>query len=108
MFTGSGRTEKSLFSYFASWAGGGRWGVEVTTNGGRYKLTPLEELSFCKKNQFQWENIPLNDENDKDYKPGIFKLVHNAVIRGDVSRLSDLDYQIKFCQIVDQMCGYEN
>ena len=108
VFTGSGRTEKCLFSYFSAWSGGGRWNVEVATKKGRYKLSPLEALSFCKIDQFQWEDIPLNDLDDQKYKPGIYKLVKNVIIDGRCDQLADLDYQIEFCKVVNQIFGYEN
>lgn len=106
VFAGSGRTEKCLFSYFATWNGGGRWDIEISANEGRYKLSPLEELQFCKKNQFSWEKVPLLDSDDSKFKPGLYKMV-KAVLYGDHSKLPSIDDHIKFCAVIDKIFGYE-
>lgn len=106
-FAGSGRTEKCLFSYFATWAGGGRWDVEISTKEGRYKLSPLEELQFCKKNQFSWEKIALQDDDDAKFKPGLYKMVKKVLFDLDFSGLPTIADQIRFCAAVDRIFGYE-
>jgi len=107
-FSGCGRTDKCLFSYFATWAGGGRWDVEISTKEGRYKLSPLEELQFCKKNQFAWEKIRLQDDDDTRFKPGVYKMVKAVLFEGDFSALPTIDDQIEFCAVIDRIFGYEN
>ncbi len=106
-FAGSGKTEKCLFSYFATWAGGGRWDIEISTKEGRYKLSPLEELQFCKKNQFSWEKIALQDDDDARFKPGLYKMVKAVLFDGDFSGLPSIDEQIKLCKTIDRIFGYE-
>jgi len=106
-FAGSGRTEKCLFSYFATWAGGGRWDIEISTKEGRYKLSPLEELQFCKKNQFAWEKIALQDDDDTRFKPGLYKMVKKVLLDKDFSGLPTIADQIRFCGTVDRIFGYE-
>ena len=87
IFVGCGKTKNCLFSYFATWTGGGRWSIEVSTKEGRYKLSPIEELHFCKKNQFNWIQIQNEDSDDKNYKPGLYKLV--------MQFLEQKDYNLK-------------
>lgn len=108
IFAGSGRTEKCLFSYFATWAGGGRWNVEVSTAAGRYKLSPLEELQFCRKNQFAWTQVPLADDDDAKYKPGLRKMIGSVLFNHDFSGLPDIEAQIAFAKTIDGVFGYEN
>jgi len=107
IFTGSGRTAKCLFSYFSTWSGGGRWNVEVSTIKGRYKLSPLEELRFCKKNQFAWETVPALDDHDKKFKSGLYKMVRSVLIDNNYKELPDLDEQITTCKVINRIFGYE-
>lgn len=104
-FVGSGQTKACLFSYFATWAGGGRWNVEISTKAGRYKLSPLEELTFCKKNQFAWEKIENPDDDDEKFKPGLFKMVKNA-LKGDFGQLPTIEEQIEFYKLAQRIFGY--
>ena len=106
-FVGHGKTQKSLFSYFATWAGGGRWNVELSTDKGRYKLSPLEKLSFCKKNQFDWVDIALDNKEDLDFKPGVKRMVESVLKKENVL-LPTLDEQIEFCKIMNKIFGYSD
>ena len=106
VFVGSGRTDKCLFSYFATWAGGGRWNVEISTKRGRYKLSPPEKLQFCKKNQFSWVEIPPTDDNDEKFKPGVYKMVKAMLQAEEPIDLPGLDDQVKFCEVIDRIFGY--
>lgn len=105
-FTGSGRTQKCLFSYFATWAGGGRWNIEISTREGRYKLSPLEELHFCRKNQFAWENVALADDDDNRFKPGLYKMVKKILAEDDFSGLPNIEDQISLFGIANRIFGY--
>ena len=107
-FVGNGKAKNCLFSYFATWAGGGRWNIELSTKEGRYRLSPLEELQFCKKNQFAWDTIPLNDDDDKKFKPGLYKMVKSVLTKKDYKNLPNLNEQIKLCTTVNRIFGYEN
>ncbi len=106
-FAGSGRTERCLFSYFAAWAGGGRWAVEIATDRGRYKLSPMETLQFCKKDQFAWETIAPADEDDVRFKPGLMKMVGAALLGENNGVLPDLAAQAEFCGTIDRIFGYD-
>lgn len=108
IFVGSGRTKHCPFSYFSTWSGGGRWNIEVSTKKGRYKLSPLEELSFCRKNQFSWEDIEFPDDDDKKFKPGLYKMVKSTLINNEFKNLPDIDEQIRLCKIINKIFGYED
>ena len=101
VFAGSGMSS-CPFSYIATWTGGGRWGIEVSTSRGRYKLCPLEELSFSPKNQFTWEQIELDDDQ---FKPGLLNLT-KAFLADDCSQISSNSDQIKLCKVTDKIFGY--
>ncbi|MCK5613627.1 Gfo/Idh/MocA family oxidoreductase [Candidatus Pacearchaeota archaeon] len=107
-YAGCGKTKQCLFSYFATWSGGGRWNIEISTKEGRYKLSPVESLVFCRKNQFSWENILLDDQDDEKYKPGLYKMVKSIVFDEDLSQLPSLKDQISMCKLSDRIFGYEN
>jgi predicted dehydrogenase len=95
VFVGCGKTDKCLFSFFSTWAGGGRWDVEISTAPGRYRLSPMEELYFCKKNQFIWEKIELPDNDDQKYKPGLYKMIKNVLFENNYDNMPDINDQIK-------------
>ncbi len=108
VFTGSGRSEKSLFSYYSTWSGGGRWAVEISTPEGRYKLSPLEKLAFCKKNQFNWEEKEFAMEHDTQFKPGLYKMVNEVILNNRPNTLPTLDEQIRLYKVTQKIFGYEN
>lgn len=82
-FAGSGRTARgALFSYCANWASGGRWGVEVMTPESRLILRPLEALSIQRRGSFQLETVPIDDELEARFKPGLYRQVA-AFLRGE-------------------------
>lgn len=109
VFAGHGKTATCLFSYFASWEGAGRWNIEIATRRGRYKLSPLEELQFCAKNQFTWQTLDFLDDDDTRWKPGLLKMT-KAVLYGEDSmrNLPTIDEQIETCKLINKICGYEN
>lgn len=108
VFVGCGKTSECLFSYFSTWAGGGRWNIEISTKTGRYKLSPLEELQFCKKDQFSWVNIDMPDNDDQRHKPGLYKMVKSILIDKDYSNLPDIDQQIDLAKSVNRIFNYED
>ncbi|WP_054637520.1 Gfo/Idh/MocA family oxidoreductase [Thalassobacillus sp. C254] len=76
VFTGAGLSEKNaLFSYHANWNTAGRWGIEVMTKKRHLVFRPLEQLHELKPETFSLKKIPLHDQWDQDYKPGLFSLV---------------------------------
>lgn len=60
VFVGSGISKfKIPFTYHANWESAGRWVIEIMTKKGKYRLSPLEKLHFCKLGETIWEEIPL-------------------------------------------------
>ncbi|MBC7865865.1 MAG: gfo/Idh/MocA family oxidoreductase [Bacteroidia bacterium] len=75
-FSGAGITGRDVvFSYQANWQSAGRWGVEFNTLEGKLILRPMEKLSFQKKGQLGVVEIDLNNPEDLDFKPGLYKQV---------------------------------
>ncbi|WP_051000012.1 Gfo/Idh/MocA family oxidoreductase [Sinorhizobium fredii] len=74
IFSGHGVTKHdAVFSYHANWLAPGRWGVEIMTRHRRLVLQPMEQL-FCQNhNAFSLEQISLDDELDRVYKPGVYR-----------------------------------
>ncbi len=59
-FVGSGISGSKIpFTYHANWKSSGRWGIEIMTNKGKYRLSPLEELHFCEIGSIKWKKIKL-------------------------------------------------
>lgn len=108
IFSGCGRTDACLFCYIATWGGGGRWGIDVSTKRGKYRLCPLEELSFCKKDSFSWEVIAPEDNDDQRFKPGLYKMVRHSLFREEPCLLPDIADQIKMCETADKIFYYED
>lgn len=74
VFSGAGVTKNgALFSYYANWLGPGRWGVEVITDHHRLIFRPLEKLQVQLNKSVAINFIEIDDQLDKDFKPGLFK-----------------------------------
>ena len=100
IFTGSGVTDKgALFSYHANWDSAGRWGVELCTNARRLTLRPMERLFETRRGSVAMEEIPLADELDKRFKPGLYRQVE-AFFNNWTSDLVSVAYQAKMARDV--------
>jgi predicted dehydrogenase len=83
VFVGAGRTETGApFSYHADWTGPGRWGVELVTRAHRLILQPLEELRVQRYGQMAVETLPLDDDLDARFKPGVHRQLA-AFLKGE-------------------------
>ena len=72
-FRGTGITNKGAnFSYLADWRGPGRWGLEIILPNERLILRPIEKLSVMQRGSFEPKQIKIEDQLDKDYKPGLY------------------------------------
>jgi predicted dehydrogenase len=75
-FSGAGSTASgALFSYLADWEAPGRWGVEVRTDHHRLQLRPLEQLWVQRHGSFEAEQVTLDDDLDRRFKPGLHRQV---------------------------------
>lgn len=105
-FCGAGITERGvLFSYLADWEAPGRWGVEIMTRKRRLILRPMEQLQVTRLGSVKNEPVPIDDELDKNFKPGLYRQT-SAFISGYTERLCSLDKQLKNAKIYSEMAGY--
>ncbi len=86
VFTGAGVSESgALFSYQANWEAPGRWGVEILTKKHRLILRPLEKLQVQNVGDLEVKPIPIDDELDIKFKPGLYREV-KSFLNDDQSR----------------------
>ena len=82
-YTGAGISDSNaLFSYHANWASPGRWGLEVLTSKRRLIFRPMEQLHVQRLNSVSIDKVEIDDQLDKDYKPGLF-LQTKAFLTGE-------------------------
>lgn len=107
IFSGAGVSSKgALFNYGANWESAGRWSVEILTKKNRYILRPMESLLVQKRGTIPQIAVELDDELDKDFKPGLFKQV-DAFLNRDIIRLCSIDEQISSFTTYKKMAGYK-
>ena len=95
VFSGAGiSTLNALFSYHSNWQAPGRWAVEILTDKHRLIFKPLEELQIQKIGSISIDKVELDDNLDKDFKPGLF-LQTKKFIEDDFSDLKTLEEQIE-------------
>lgn len=93
VFSGAGITDKEvLFSYHANWKGPGRWGVELVTKKHKLFFRPLEKLQIQNLGTFEITEVKLDDELDKDFKPGIYREVKSFL--GNKKDLCTINEQV--------------
>ena len=106
VFTGSGISEKNIpFSYNTDWSSAGGWSIEIFTNKRRFYLKPMEKLFEQKKGSINISEISLDDEVDKNFKPGLYKQTL-AFLNSDFSDLVSIDEQIRALSIYEKIAGY--
>jgi predicted dehydrogenase len=86
IFAGAGLSRTgALFAYHANWDAPGRWGLEVLTREHRLILRPLETLQAQKRASTAIENVAIDDDLDKRFKPGVFQEVQAFMGENDLS-----------------------
>ena len=107
LFVGAGETVSGVpFAYHANWAAPGRWGVEWMTPSARYVFRPLEMLSVMKRGSFSVEEVPLDDDLDRRFKPGVY-LQDRAFLAGDEQAgLVMLDEALALVSLGEEMAAY--
>ncbi len=94
-FVGAGKSINDvLFSYHANWQAPGRWSVELLTAKNRYYLKPMEKLHVQTLGSVAVNEIPLNDELDINFKPGIY-LQTAAYLNGTTDRFVSIETQAR-------------
>jgi predicted dehydrogenase len=88
VFIGGGETVSGVpFTYHANWSGPGGWGIEWVTPSARYVLRPLETLAIMRPGCRDREDIPLEDDLDDRFKPGVY-LQDRAFLDGSTDLVS--------------------
>ncbi len=73
-FRGMGITQKGAnFTYCADWRGPGRWGLEIVLPTERLILRPMEVLSVIPRGSFAPQEVEIDDQIDRDFKPGLYR-----------------------------------
>ena len=107
-FCGSGVTEQDvLFSYHADWSAPGRWGIEVLTKKNRYILQPLEELQVVELGSVKTQSIEIDDQKDKQFKPGVYNQL-KAFLEADDSLFCSIEEQLQHIDIYNKIAGYDS
>lgn len=105
IFTGAGISEGgALFSYHADWGAPGRWSVEVLTGNHRLIFKPMEKLQIQKIGSVAVEEVPLVDELDREFRPGLFLQV-KALMDGDLLSLLKIEehlVMLKYYSMIKQ------
>lgn len=106
VFSGAGCSEKgALFSYLADWQAPGRWSVEILTAEHRLYFKPVEQLHIQKKGSVKIEQLPLEDELDLKFKPGLYKMTE-AFLNGQKNSFCSIEEQSDKMDIYYQMANY--
>jgi predicted dehydrogenase len=104
IFSGAGiTTNNALFSYQANWKGPGRWVAEFVTDKHRYIFKPLEMLQIQELKSVKVEQLVIEDELDKLYKPGLYKQTEAFLFHPEDSSLIYLDQQEQNCKEIYQV-----
>jgi predicted dehydrogenase len=106
IFAGAGVSESgALFNYQGNWESAGRWSVEVLTNENRYVFRPMESLQVQKRGTIPLVEAEVDDQLDKDFKPGLYLQI-KAFIEGDLNSLCSIDEQLSIFSTYENMGGY--
>lgn len=106
-FCGAGVTEKNvLFSYHADWEAPGRWALEVLTKRRRFIFKPMEQLQVTKLKSVNIEPIEIEDQIDKDFKPGLFAETM-AFLNADDINFCSIAGQFRNVAIYSEIAGYK-
>jgi len=106
IFAGAGISESgALFNYGADWCSAGRWSVEILTKENRYILRPMESLSIQKRGTIQQTKVEIDDELDKEYKPGLYLQI-KAFLANDTASLCSISEQFNMFSVYKKMANY--
>ena len=105
-FCGAGITEQGVFfSYHSDWEAPGRWGVEVLTRRRRFVFRPMEQLQVMPLGSVKVENVAIDDQLDKAFKPGLSAQT-KAFLGRDDGLFCTVDDQLRHCAVYDEVAGY--
>jgi predicted dehydrogenase len=108
IFVGAGTTSLGKpFTYHANWETPGRWGFQWMTSSARYVFQPLEKLAVMRRGNFILEDVPLKDELDQLFKPGVYLQNRAFLFGGDqASELVSLEYALSLICLGKRIAGY--
>lgn len=91
VFAGAGISKHDiLFSYGSDWGSAGRWWLELFTPLRKLRLCPVEKLLETRKGTVTEQEIPLDDEIEKAFKPGLYRQIE-CFLSVDTGYLCSLD-----------------
>lgn len=103
VFTGAGIGQKNvLFSYGSDWGSAGRWWLELFTPLRKLRLSPMEKLLETRKGTIIEQEVMLDDEVEKAFKPGLYRQTDHFLSgkSDDLCALGELQESFKyFCEI---------
>ena len=103
IFSGAGISQQDvLFSYGSDWGSAGRWWLELFTPLRKLRLCPMEKLLETRKGTVVEQEITLDDEVEKAFKPGLYRQTEQflSANTGDLCGLSELRQKFPyFCEI---------
>lgn len=106
-FCGSGRTEAGcLFSYRADWTSPGRWWLDVSSQQRRFRMCPLEQVEVQAKGELNWKSVELDDQLDKTFKPGLFRMVDDFISGQPSLNLCTARHQIEMLRCYRKIANY--
>lgn len=104
IYSGAGITiNNALFSYQANWKGPGRWVAEFITEKRRYIFKPLEMLQVQELKSVKVEQLAIDDELDKQYKPGLYLQVKAFLFEPENTSLIYMEQQNVNCGSIYQV-----
>jgi predicted dehydrogenase len=105
-FHGAGFSDRGIpFAYISDWQAPGRWGVEVMTRSSRYLLRPLECLQVIHLGSVNPQPVPIDDELDLKFKPGVYRQCQ-AFLSNQTHHLCSLSEQRRAFSIYGRIAGY--
>ncbi len=107
-YSGAGVTDGgALFSYHANWGAPGRWNLEVLTPKNRYIFRPVEKLQVQKIGTVAVEEVSIDDDLDKKFKPGLFKQTE-AFFANDTKILPTVEDQVRNLEIYKKIENFNS
>lgn len=106
IFAGAGRAGNGApFACCANWDAPGRWGFEWLTPSTKYIFRPLEKLHVMRRGSVAIEEVPLLDDLDQQFKPGVY-LQDRAFLTRDSEYLPNLQEAIDLMNLASRMACY--
>ena len=106
-FVGGGISEKNIpFSFHGDWESQGGWSIEIITNKNRYRLNPLETISYLNQDG-HWEKIDF-DLSFPNLKFGLAEEIAIMLTENQIysERLVSIDYAIELNSLAEKIFHY--